>query len=133
MRSHLDTSKCDTLSKVKYVLWKHTRRIWWPYLSPNKSLKYEYILADPSGQSSPAMSMFWRSWCFGLTNDLVWSLFQRNWCFGMVDVSVWLIFWNGWCLRFLRECHSPARLIFQCHLCYSLVNVWGSSRNEKLA
>ena len=45
---------------------------------------------------------------------------------GTLDVSVRSMLWYSQRLRFLRECHSLAHMMFQIGRCFDKVKVWGS-------
>ena len=99
----------------------------------------------------------WHTWCFSEVNALKQSnlrflreyrspahlMFQRGQCFHTVnvevpqrmllastlDVSVRLMLSYSQSLRLLRECLSPAHLMFQWSQYFDTVKVWGSSGN----
>ena len=48
---------------------------------------------------------------------------------GTLDVSAGSMLRHSYCLKFLRECRSPAQLIFQWDKSFDTVKVWGSSGN----
>ena len=72
------------------------------------------------------------TWCFSMVNASTQSRFtvpQGMSLASTLDVSARSMFWHIQGLRFLRECRSPANLIFQWGRCVDTVKAWGSLGN----
>ena len=72
------------------------------------------------------------TWCFSEVNASTESKFEVSQgvlLAGILDDSVRSVLWHSQCSMFLRECRSPAHLMFQWGQCYDTVKVWGSAGN----